>query len=237
MKFLQCLIFLIFCTTGLSENESFGTCENGVLFTFVNTTQNFTNAAATCASSGLTLARVSTIEEHNQVKNLIEEKNFTGRFWVGVIGTDPNSTFDKNTRRFSFIDGVNTEETLRFIHTDFGTFPWSINNPDGNCDRNCTVFENCAEWIPTEDHLWNDKECFALRPFLCRGSCPITSPPSTNKLQVAFPPLNLAFISVAVLSFLTVAILTEKLRAESKNLQQIQNKLQTLNRSNNTIRI
>lgn len=59
-------------------------CEEGALFTLFDIVENFDNANEFCQIELLgTLARISSIAEHNVVQKLVEDNDFEIGFWVG----------------------------------------------------------------------------------------------------------------------------------------------------------
>lgn len=143
------------------------------LFTLVLEEKDFISALLACEADGFgTLGRVSSLEEHGAVVELMAEagSSFSGNFYIGVYEAGPRA----GTGNFVFVDG--SVEGLDFIRTAQGSFPWAR---EGASEPNSDGTENCVNWDRVRGNRWNDVECDRLRPYLCRRNC-ITSAPSTS---------------------------------------------------------
>lgn len=96
---------------------------------YTDSSFNFSEVDILCQNVGGQLAKISSLEEFNFIRNIqiITENPF---MWVGIdaIGDTQNS----GVNRFTFTDG--STEGLDFIRTDIGLFPWDINEPALNFD-------------------------------------------------------------------------------------------------------
>lgn len=145
---------------------------------------DFINAKARCmANHQATLARISSIEENEFVKELILTSQVGLNSYIGLLDFNETvngegSTFNpRDPGRFRFVD-LSTEG-LSFFRKENGIEPWDIRNPTGVGD--CVAITN-------EDLRWRSTSCGASRPYVCRRSCTGSSAPSTLPTTSAAPP-------------------------------------------------
>eukprot|EP00924_Labyrinthula_sp_SR-Ha-C_P016775 snap_masked-scaffold_6-processed-gene-14.20-mRNA-1 protein AED:1.00 eAED:1.00 QI:0/0/0/0/1/1/2/0/274 len=161
-------------------------CLGETAFIFYTQTRTFDGASSFCQARGTTLARISSTQE----QLLIEENLFTIVTSDVWIGTDCDEQI-ADPCDFKFVDGFQDNS---FMQTP-ETFPWGADEPSKVSVRD----RHCVSMIQTSFE-WEDQSCLEEHPFLCRGSCvvstntptflPSASPTNTPSASPSLHPSN-----------------------------------------------
>lgn len=98
-----------------------------------------------CASSGLSLARIDDLAEHDALCTALTG----GSHWIGLNDRDVEGSF-------AWADGSAP-----------GFTAWAASNPDGGGAQDCSEMQQ-------SDGTWNDRSCDDLLPFVCELTTTLT---------------------------------------------------------------
>ena len=133
---------------------------------FGSTLRTFSEAAEACEleEPEATLGRVSTTREFFHVLELGETLNHTdpSEIWIGVeVGVDEES----NAGNYFYVDGFKDKSFFEVRER----FPWGTEQPNNARDDDCVTMTSTFK--PGAFVLWNNADCNAVRPYLCRRNC------------------------------------------------------------------
>ncbi|XP_078377865.1 CD209 antigen-like protein A [Oculina patagonica] len=120
-----------------------GVCSNnwiymeGSCYNFSSDALNWTAAKSACEALGSNLVVINSRDEQQAIAAKVSQ-----RTWIGLYRNP------KNTSRWLWVDGSPVNYTN-----------WARGEP------NSPNSEECGEMYP--NGKWNDKECYAPRPFVC----------------------------------------------------------------------
>lgn len=152
--FLSCVNLML---VKLENVELQSACLNVTLFSFSKDARSFNDAQADCAAQNGNLARISTNEESDFVKNLLNQVNERGtKVWIGV-NEEVGSVSPLN---YEFVDGI--VDGTEFFKVEKRNFPWEpLAFEPNNENERCVLLVDGLS-------LWGDENCDKEERYLCR---------------------------------------------------------------------
>lgn len=167
------------------------------------TSFNFSNGVTFCEDNNSTLARISSQEEFDILKNNFSRVDI---LWLGlrrlpavIDATDPLN--------FDFVDGFNNDKS--FFNTR-KEFPWDIQEPNNSRGN-----QECVRWLQNANR-WDDSFCTNANQVLCRRT--IVNNEERDEIKDIY--LNLGFLCIFFVLILLLCFICKRRNVQNLKKQE-----------------